>query len=125
MKYNPRCIEVLREGLAQGAFPSAAVAVGEGSKVYFCEVMGRRQDKPKAQKAHKTTLYDLASLTKLVAPTMIALRMVEEGRLLLSDTLDRYFTAEELKNAPAGRAGVTIFQLMTHTSGITPTSPCG
>ncbi len=122
-KNTPHCIQVLRRGLAEGAFPSAAVAVGQGRKVYFCEAMGNREEKPKPHKAHKSTLYDLASLTKLVAPTMIALRLVEEGKLLLSDTLDRYFTAEELKNAPAGRAGVTILQLMTHTSGITPHFP--
>lgn len=123
MKNTPHCIEILRRGLSEGAFPSAVVAVGRGQKVYLCEAMGNRHENPKRHKAHKSTLYDLASLTKLVAPTMIALRMVEEGRLLLTDTLDRYFTPEELKNAPAGRAGVTIYQLMTHTSGITPHFP--
>jgi CubicO group peptidase (beta-lactamase class C family) len=51
---------------------------------------------------------------------MVALRFLEEGRLLLSDPLSRFFTAEELAGIPDGRAGVTVFHLMTHTSGITP-----
>lgn len=120
MSKTPHCIEILKEGLAAGAYPSATVAVGRGHKIYLCEVMGNRHTQPKPTKAKKNTLYDLASLTKLVAPTMIALRLIEEGKLLLSDPLSRFFTSEELENAPEGRAGVTVFQLMTHTSGITP-----
>ncbi len=51
---------------------------------------------------------------------MVALRLVEQGRLLLSDTMSRWFTPAELAGAPEGRADVTVFRLMTHTSGITP-----
>ncbi len=117
------CIKVLKEALEAGAFPSAAVAIGQGKKLLHCEVMGQKDARHKHHKIHKGTLYDLASLTKLVAPTMIALKLLEEGRLLLTDPLSRYFTPEELKDAPEGRADVTIFQLMTHTSGITPHMP--
>lgn len=117
-----RCIRVLEEALEVGAYPSAAVAIGQGSKLLHCEVMNKK-DADEHRVVHKGTLFDLASLTKLVAPTMIALRLLEEGRLLLTDPLSLYFTPEELKDAPDGRADVTVFQLMTHTSGITPHLP--
>lgn len=120
---DPCCLQVLREGLAERAFPSAAVAVGRGREVYFRKVMGDKTTYPTPMAADEHTLYDLASLTKLVSTTMIALRLLEQGRLLLTDPLTRYFSKEELKNAPEGRGSVTIFQLMTHTSGITPHMP--
>ncbi|MBE6558878.1 MAG: beta-lactamase family protein [Ruminococcaceae bacterium] len=117
------CINVLSRGLAENAFPSAAVAVGRGREVYLREVMGHRTTSPDLVPADFDTLYDLASLTKLVATTMVTLKLLEEGRLLLTHTLGRYFTEDELKDAPEGRRNVTVFQLMTHTSGITPHIP--
>ena len=117
------CMQVLEEGLATHAFPGAAVAVGRGREVYVKEVLGDKTTYPTPVPVDMGTLYDLASLTKLVSTTMVTLRMLEEGRLLLSDPLSRYFTEEELKNAPEGRKDVTVFQLMTHTSGITPHMP--
>ncbi|MBQ9780899.1 MAG: beta-lactamase family protein [Clostridia bacterium] len=123
MSKRLQCIDILKKGLNTGAYPSFAVAVGQGRKVYLSEVMGKKHTQPKPTSAHKSTLYDLASLTKLVGPTMIALKLLEEGKLLLTDPLSRYFTEEELKDAPQGRADVTLFQLLTHTSGITPHMP--
>ncbi len=117
------CMDVLENALADNAFPSAAVAVGRGREVYLSHVMGNRTTQPTPIPANTETLYDLASLTKVVATTMVALRMLEEGKLLLTHTLSRYFTEQELKDAPMGRRDVSIFRLMTHTSGITPHMP--
>lgn len=117
---NLACVQVLKQGLAQKAFPSAAVAVGRGYDTYLSLVMGDKTTQPVPETADERTLYDMASLSKLMSTTMVALRLLEEGKLLLSDPLSLYFTADELKNAPEGRANVTVFDLMTHTSGITP-----
>lgn len=114
------CELCLRESIAADVIPSAAYAIGKGREVLSADVLGDRSRYPSPVRADRATLYDLASLSKLVATTMVALRFVEEGRLLLSDTLTRYFTSEELADAPECRADVTVFQLMTHTSGITP-----
>ena len=117
------CLGVIENSLSDNAFPSAAIAVGRGREVYLSKVLGYRTTQPNPTPADENTLYDLASLTKLVSTTMIALRMLEEGKLLLTHTLSRYFTEEELQNAPPGRRDVSIFNLMTHTSGITPHMP--
>lgn len=119
MKFEA-CDALLRESIEKKIIPSAAYAIGEGRRPLRAEVLGYRTLVPMPEPADRETLYDLASLSKLVATTMIALRLVEEGRLLLSDTLSRFFTADELSGAPVGRADVTVFRLMTHTSGITP-----
>lgn len=117
------CLAVLREGYEKKAFPSAAVAVGRGYDTYLSAVIGNKTTHPVPEAADRSTLYDMASLSKLMSTTMIALRLVEEGKLLLTDSLPMYFSSAELENAPEGRAGVTIFELMTHTSGITPHIP--
>ncbi len=117
------CLSVLREGIEKKAFPSAAVAVGRGYDTYLSSVMGYKTTQPLPEAADRQTLYDMASLSKLMSTTMVALRLLEAGKLLLSDPLSMYFSSEELKNAPEGRADVTVFELMTHTSGITPHIP--
>ena len=118
--YFDTCEDILRESIAGDVIPSAAFAIGQGREVLRSGVMGDRTRFPEPEKADRDTLYDLASLSKLVSTTMVALRLVEQGRLLLSDTMSRWFTPAELAGAPEGRADVTVFRLMTHTSGITP-----
>ncbi|MGI6335782.1 MAG: serine hydrolase domain-containing protein [Eubacteriales bacterium] len=58
------------------------------------------------------TLYDMASLTKVMSTTMVAFRLMERGMLTLDDTLGRYL------DAPEDKRDITVRQLMTHTSGM-------
>ena len=91
------------QGLHQGAYPSAALAVGIGETVYLRRTYGD---------CAESTLFDMASVTKLLSPTMIALRFLEEGLLRLYDTVETFFP-----DAPEDKKGITILQLMTHTGG--------
>ncbi|MDO4741295.1 MAG: serine hydrolase domain-containing protein, partial [Eubacteriales bacterium] len=63
----------------------------------------------------RQTRYDMASLTKILSPTMLALRALEQGELTLYDTVGMYFP-----EAPEDKRGITIRQLMTHSAGFTP-----
>lgn len=108
---------LVREGVTNGAYPCAAYAVGIGNRILADGVAGNRQIYPEKEPVTRNTLFDLASLSKLVSTTMIALRMLEEGKMLLTDSLSRYFPDTH------ARADITVFQLMTHTSGITPHIP--
>lgn len=113
-------IALVREGVEKGAYPGAAYAIGQGRTVFASGVVGCRTLQPAPEPCDRATLYDMASLSKLISTTMVALRFIEEGKLLLSDPLSRFFTPDELSGAPEGRGDVTVFRLMTHTSGITP-----
>lgn len=106
--------DLLARGLAEGAFPSAAAAAGIKGDVLACACVGSTRTDGGLPVTSKT-LYDMASLTKILAPTMIALRAVEDGLLTLDDTIGRF-----IKDAPADRADITVRMLMSHTSGITP-----
>ena len=79
--------------------------------------MGNSQAEPFVIPATDRTLFDLASLSKLVSATMIALRFLEEGFLALHDSVRLFFP-------DCGSFGdVTVKELMTHTSGISPHIP--
>ena len=95
---------LIRQGLEQGAYPSAALAIGIGSTVYLKKTYGN---------CTEATLFDMASVSKILGPTMIAFRFLEEGLLRLYDTVETFFP-----DAPEDKKNITILHLMTHTSGI-------
>ena len=95
---------LVRQGLEQGAYPCAALAVGIRDKIYLKQTYGN---------CTEHTLFDMASCTKILSPTMVAFRFIEDGLLRLYDTLEDFFP-----NVPEDKKGITILHLMTHTSGI-------
>ena len=111
---------LLEDAVSRRVVPCAAYAVGCGNEIYTTRYLGHRSLFPEQAAITSNTRFDMASLTKLLSTTMIALRFVEEGKLLLSDSLSRFFTEEELLGIPNGRTSATVFHLMTHSSGITP-----
>lgn len=105
-------------------YSCATVAIGRGDDVLLKFCAGNRQDysgntlnHPDPKPVDFETLYDMASVSKLMSTTMVALRMMEDGRFSLYDSLWRYFDdCGNFKN-------VEIRHLMTHTSGISPHLP--
>ena len=98
--------QLIREGLNQGAYPSATLAIGIGNQIFRKEIYGD---------CSESTLFDMASVSKILGPTMIAFRFLEDGKLRLYDTVETFFP-----DAPADKKDITILHLMTHTSGISP-----
>jgi len=96
--------QLIQQGLEQGAYPCAALAVGIGGKLYSKRTYGSCTD---------TTLFDIASVSKIVGPTMVAFRFLEDGLLRLYDSVGTFFP-----DAPADKRDITVLQLLTHTSGI-------
>ena len=107
---------VVLDALADSAAPGAVLAVGRGDRLVRLRGYGRTDWDPDAPPATPTTLYDLASLTKVVATTTAAMGMVEEGRLSLDDRV-----VEHLPWWSAGderKEEVTVRQLLLHRSGL-------
>jgi len=103
----------VRNELRRGAFPGATLVIGRGSQVVHEEGFGAmypggRSVNPRA------TLYDLASLTKVLATTAAVMLMVEDGRMDLDAPVARYLP--EFTGGAKGR--VTMRHLLTHTSGL-------
>ncbi len=95
----------LNEAVQNGAFPSAAAGIGKGDEIYFTGAAGQ---------GNIDTIYDMASMSKVLSTTMVALRALEEGAITLYDTLSRFF------DAPSDKKDISLFQLMTHTAGFEP-----
>ena len=104
---------LLEKGLEQGYYPGAVAACGCRGQVCAISHVGKiSQDGPMTD---RHTRYDMASLSKVLGPTMVALRAIEEGDLTLYDTLEMY-----LPDVPEDKRGITILQLMTHSAGFEP-----
>lgn len=93
--------------------PGAVAYVGNMDQTFFHGAVGYRQLIPEKEPATKDTIYDLASLTKVVATTTIILRLYDDGVI----DLDQPYT--DIVPIPAFR-GITIRQLLNHTAGLAP-----
>lgn len=103
-----------------GASPGVALAVGRKGRLVRLRGYGRLDPRPGFGPATASTIYDLASLTKVVATTTAAMILVDEGRLELDAPLSRYL---EDWDGGDGQERVTIRQLLTHTAGLPPYKP--
>jgi CubicO group peptidase (beta-lactamase class C family) len=116
---SARLDSIMRDGLAEGAAPGAALAVGRYGRVVHLRGYGTLDYSATTQPATPTSLYDLASLTKVVATTTSAMILEEAGRLDLDRTVASY--VPEL-NAP-DKATVTVRMLLTHSGGFEAYAP--
>lgn len=108
-----KSVELVKQGVVQGIFPSAALSIGVGAKNFVKDAWGSTSLYPPGDPVNTYTSYDIASLSKIVSTSTVALRMMEQGLLSTGDTVKTFFS-----DAPETHADITVFQLMTHTSGI-------
>jgi len=105
------------DAMKDGFFPGAAISIGDKNGEIFRNHYGFRALYPEKLPLRQSTLFDLASLTKIISTTMVTLALVEGGKLSLDDTLGIFLdTPEEKQN-------ISIRHLMTHTSGLPAHKP--
>ena len=102
--------------IAEKHLPGAVVLVGRKGRVVWRKSYGFRAVEPAQEVMTTDTIFDLASLTKVVATATSIMILVERGKLRLSDPVSHYIP--ELKGE--GRERITIEQLLTHVSGYAP-----
>lgn len=106
---------VVERGIIAGGYPGAAVVVGRKGKSVLQRGFGRlawTESSPEVNPA--STVYDLASLTKVVGTTTAVMVLFDQGRISLDAPVSRY-----LPEFSGGEKGsVTIRQLLTHRSGL-------
>jgi CubicO group peptidase (beta-lactamase class C family) len=111
-------VAYLRSEVDSGAFPGAVVAVGRHGELALLAAVGHYgQDDPRP--VEPGTIYDLASVTKVVGLTTACLILVSEGRLDLDAPVRRYVPAFR----GGARDGVTIRHLLTHAAGLPAWAP--
>ena len=112
---------VIPEAIARKELPGAVVLVGHNKKIVFRKAYGHRALLPFAEPMTVDTIFDAASLTKVVATAPSILILAEEGKLRLVDPVVRYLP--EFAAGGGDREKVTIEQLLTHRAGFPPDDP--
>ena len=111
-----RMDDVINSSIEKKEMPGAVVLVGRHGKIVWRKAYGARAVEPQREAMTLDTIFDMASLTKVVATTTSIMILVEQGKVRLSDPLVQFIP--EMKGA--GRDAITIEQLMTHVSGFAP-----
>jgi len=117
--FPSRLDSIVEVGLAEGAAPGAAVAVGRYGRLVYIKGYGTLDYDATSPAVTPRTIYDLASLTKVVATTTSAMILEETGKLELDKPVAFY--VPEL-NAP-DKAGITVRMLLTHSGGLEAYAP--
>jgi len=107
---------LVTEAIARHQLPGAVVLAGRGNQVLYKRAFGNRAVMPAIEPMTVDTIFDLASLTKVVATTTAVMLLVEDGRLRLSDPVSDHVPGFERY----GKERITIRHLLTHTSGLRP-----
>jgi uncharacterized protein YbbC (DUF1343 family)/CubicO group peptidase (beta-lactamase class C family) len=107
---------VIEQAIHEGTIPGAVLLVGHNGQVVYRRAYGNRALEPRHEVMTLDTIFDLASLTKVIATTTAVMQLVEEGKLRLNDPVEKYLPGF----AQNGKADITVRQLLTHYSGLEP-----
>ncbi len=105
---------IVEAAIAARAFPGGVLAVGLDGALVHLRAFGRLSYDPDAAAVATDTLYDLASLTKVVVTTTLSMILVDEGKLDLDARVHAFFPAF---SGPA-KEQVTVRHLLTHSGGL-------
>jgi uncharacterized protein YbbC (DUF1343 family)/CubicO group peptidase (beta-lactamase class C family) len=107
---------VIEQAIREGKIPGAVLVVGHNGHVVYRKAYGNRALEPRREPMTLDTIFDLASLTKVIATTTAVMQLVEQGKVRLNDPVAKYLP----EFAQNGKDDVTIRQLLTHYSGLAP-----
>ena len=107
---------LVNKAIADKNMPGAVVVIGHKGNIVYRKAFGNRALVPTVEKMTVDTIFDVASLTKVVATTTSIMKLVEDGKIRLNDTIGDFFPEVEDKEVRK----VTVQQLLTHTSGFRP-----
>jgi CubicO group peptidase (beta-lactamase class C family) len=108
--------DIVQQEIARGHIPGAVVLIGRGHEILYREAFGLRASRPESMPMTVDTIFDLASLTKVIATTTAVMQLVERGKLDLEESASTYWR----EFAAAGKQAITIRDLLTHYSGLRP-----
>lgn len=111
---KPTVEHTVRKSIAQHAYTGASITVGNADSVIYNKGFGYSNTTKTTSINPDSSMYDLASLTKVIATTSAVMYLYDHGLIKLDDTVAYYvpeFTGKY-------KEGVTIRQLLTHTSGM-------
>jgi len=110
---------IVEAAVKANKIPGAVVLIGHDGHVVYRKAFGERALVPERLSMAVDTMFDMASMTKVMATTTAVMQLVEQGKIVLSAPVSDYWP--EFKQN--GKELVTIRELMTHYSGLPPYLP--
>src|SRR5947199_597277 len=107
---------LVREVVTSQGVTGAVLLIGHNGKIVHEQAFGLRTVSPRPEPMTTDTIFDLASLTKVVATAPSVMRLVQYGQIRTSDPVSRYVP----EFAANGKQSITIRELLTHYSGLRP-----
>lgn len=111
-----RIDSLVADAIQAHELPGAVVLVGRGDTVVFRRAYGNRALEPAREPMTVDTIFDLASVTKVVATTTAVMMLVEDGQIRLADPVAKYIP----EFGRYGKEHITLEQVLTHMSGLRP-----
>src|SRR5580658_2368417 len=110
--------DTLAQAIAQKRLPGAVLIVGHNGQIVYRKAYGDRALVPQTEAMTLDTVFDLASLTKVIATTSSLMKLFEQGKFQLNDKITQY-----IPEFQGGKSDITIRNLFTHFSGLKPDVP--
>ena len=107
--------EAIEQAIREDKIPGAVLRVGKDGKTLHHKAYGWRALTPRKERMSEDTIFDAASLTKVVATTSAIMKLFEQGKVRLNDRVTEY-----LPEFQGGKSNVTVRNLLTHFSGMRP-----
>jgi len=107
---------IIQQAIQERQIPGAVVLIGHDGQVVYRKAFGNRALEPRREAMTVDTIFDLASLTKVIATTTSVMQLVERGKIRVGDTVAKYLP----EFAQNGKEDITVRQLLTHYAGLAP-----
>ena len=107
---------IVNDAIAQQQIPGAVLVVGHDGQVVYRKAYGSRALEPRRETMTLDTVFDCASLTKVIATTTAIMQLWEQGKLRMNDPVVKYLP----EFGQNGKQDITIRELLVHYSGFAP-----
>ncbi len=111
-----RIDDIVAEGLAQRRMPGCVVCIGRRGQIVLLKAYGHKQLQPTELPMTTDTVFDMASITKPMATATSIMILIERGQLKLNQRVAMLIP----EFAANGKEEITVFELLTHQSGLLP-----
>src|SRR5580693_4080615 len=105
---------IVQEAIRDGQIPGAVVLVGHDGEIIYRKAFGERALEPRREAMTEDTIFDVASLTKVIATTTAVMQLAEKGQIRVNDPVVKYIP----EFAENGKEEITVRELLTHHSGL-------
>jgi uncharacterized protein YbbC (DUF1343 family)/CubicO group peptidase (beta-lactamase class C family) len=114
----PALDETINQAIQQDRLPGAVLLIGHDGQIVYRKAYGKRVLVPQPETMTVDTIFDCASLTKVIATTSSLMKLFEQGKFRLNDKVTDY-----IPEFQGGKSDITLRNLFTHFSGLQPDVP--